>query len=172
MHEQSLADCVPTGGTWYLLQCKPRQDQRALENLQRQNYLCFQPVCHQERLVRGVRKIVEEPLFPGYLFIQLEAGSNWAPLRSTRGVARVVSFGGQPRPVADDLIARLRAREAGQSPRPLLLQGETVRIEHGPLAGLEAIFLCTQGEQRVVLLMNLLQREQRVQLPLEMIRKL
>ncbi|WP_332455243.1 transcription termination/antitermination NusG family protein, partial [Pseudomonas fragi] len=35
-----------------------------------------------------------ESLFPGYLFIHMPPGANWAPLRSTRGVARVVAFGG------------------------------------------------------------------------------
>lgn len=166
-----MHELPPTAtGTWYLLQCKPRQDGRALENLQRQHYLCFQPTHHQERLIRGIRKSVEEPLFPGYLFICLEDGANWAPLRSTRGVARLVSFGDHPRPVADNLINRLRER-AQRMPQPLLEHGDTVRISHGPLAELEAIFLCMQGERRVILLMDLLQREQRVSLPLEVIRK-
>ncbi len=162
---------LPSPGAWYLLQCKPRQDLRALEHLQRQHYRCFLPTCQRERVVRGTRKLSEEPLFPGYLFIHLEEGSNWAPLRSTRGVARLVSFGGYPLPVDDELIIRLQERSERQAAQLLLQPGDSVRISDGPFAELEAIFLCMEGEQRVVLLMNLLQREQRVRLPLGMICK-
>lgn len=156
---------------WYLLQCKPRQDLRALEHLQRQHYRCFLPTCQRERVVRGIRKLSEEPLFPGYLFIYLEEGANWAPLRSTRGVARLVSFGGLPLPVESTLIAQLQERSIRKTAQQLLQPGDTIRISEGPFAELDAIFLCMEGEQRVVLLMKLLQREQQVRLPLGMIRK-
>lgn len=156
---------------WYLLQCKPRQDLRALEHLQRQHYRCFLPTCQRERVVRGTRKLSEESLFPGYLFIYLEEGANWAPLRSTRGVARLVSFGGLPLPVEGPLIAQLQERSIRKTAQPLLQPGDTIRISEGPFAELDAIFLCMEGEQRVVLLMKLLQREQQVRLPLGMIRR-
>ncbi|HSA40732.1 MAG TPA: transcription termination/antitermination NusG family protein, partial [Mycobacterium sp.] len=57
-----------------------------------------------EKLGGGRIQKVEESLFPGYLFIQLDAQSNWAPLRSTRGVSRLVVFSGYPLPVPAGLI--------------------------------------------------------------------
>ena len=77
---------------WYLLQCKPRQDERAHLNLMQQNYQVFHPQLVSERVIRGKRQRVQESLFPGYLFIQLSRDDNWAPLRSTRGVSRFVEF--------------------------------------------------------------------------------
>ncbi|RML53195.1 Transcription antitermination protein RfaH, partial [Pseudomonas syringae pv. maculicola] len=48
---------------------------------------------------------VEEALFPGYLFIHMDqVHDNWYPIRSTRGVSRIVTFGGHPVPVRDHLI--------------------------------------------------------------------
>lgn len=158
------------GKAWYLVQCKPRQDERAEANLDRQGYEYFRPLCRRERLVRGTLQVQSESLFPGYLFIRLAADANWAPLRSTRGVSRLVGFGGMPLSIADELIAELQ-RRVQPAPQPVLQPGDRVCITTGSFAELDAIFLAMDGEERVVLLMSLLHREHRLSLPLESIRK-
>ena len=158
------------GRAWYLVQCKPRQDERAEENLDRQGYESFRPLCRRERLVRGALQLQNESLFPGYLFIRLAADANWAPLRSTRGVSRLVSFGGMPMPVADELVAELQRRIQPAAPS-VLQPGDRVCITAGSFAELDAIFLAMDGEERVVLLMSLLHRNHRLSLPLASIRK-
>lgn len=81
---------------WYLIQCKPRQDSRAEENLTRQDFKCYRPTHRVERVQRGRRTTSMESLFPGYLFIQLDQlNDNWHPIRSTRGVNQLVTFGKQ-----------------------------------------------------------------------------
>lgn len=143
---------------WYLLQSKPNQAARALEHLQRQAYPCFLPLRQVERVVRGRRQQTEEPLFPNYLFIQLDdVHDNWMPIRSTRGVSRLVGFGGQPLPVPDAVIEQLRQRM--MPPDNLLQPGDRVRINNGSFAEIEAIFLAHDKDERVLLLINLLQRE-------------
>jgi transcriptional antiterminator RfaH len=111
-----------------------------------------------------------ESLFPGYLFIHLRPEDSWAPLRSTRGVSRVVSFGGYPLEIPQRLIDSLQQRTPTE-PQPLLQAGDRVRIVEGSFAELDAIFLNMDGEERVVLLMNLLNREQKLTLPLASVRK-
>lgn len=151
---------------WYLVQCKVRQEERAEENLTRQGYPCLRPTFLRRKTVRGKLQTVAESLFPGYLFIQLANGANWAPLRSTRGVLRVVSFGGTPLPIDDAIIRQLQARAEQQDVAAELVPGQVVRIVDGPFAELEAIFVSMDGDERVVLLLNFLQREQKVRFPL------
>src|SRR5690606_3337341 len=124
----------------------------------------------RERLVRGRRQHVVESPFPGDLFIQLHADANWPPLRSTRGVNRLGSFGRYPLQVPSTRIDSLQAR-APAAPQPLLQPGDRVRIVDGSFAELEAIFLSMDGEERVVLLMKLLNREQKLTLPLASVRR-
>lgn len=150
---------------WYLVQCKPRQDARAEEHLSRQGYECARPVCRRERLVRGRQTYLQESLFPGYLFINLPDDSNWAPLRSTRGVNRVVSFGGKPLAVSQDLITQLQNRV--EDSKPAFIAGDRVRILDGGLGALDAIYMSADGEERVILLINLLHRQQTVSMPLK-----
>lgn len=157
---------------WYLLQCKPKQDERAEEHLQRQGYACFRSTYRRERVLRGQRRVISESLFPGYLFIQLSLQDSWGPLRSTRGVSRVVGFGGQPLPIRDALIDELQERDSQAIVTTLLRHGDTVRITEGPFSDLEAVFLAMDGEERVLLMMNFLQREQHISLPLAGVNKL
>lgn len=159
-----------THAAWYLLQSKPRQEQRAAQHLRNQGYTCYLPMLSVERLQRGKRVASEEPLFPGYLFIQLDSvEDNWAPIRSTRGVNRLVAFGGQPLPVSDALVEQLRQR--AQHARPLLEQGDRVKLQGAGFEEVDAIFLSMDGSERVILLLNMLNRQQQVRVPLSSIRK-
>ena len=162
-----------TAKVWYLIQCKSRQEERAEENLVRQGYICFRPQHFRERVAQGKRSVVKESLFPGYLFIHLDDQDNWGPLRSTRGVLRVVAFGNQPLAVADALIEQLRLQEAQAGEIELqLVSGQAVQIVEGPFADLQAIYLRMDGDERVVLLLNFLHRQHQVTLPLRGIGKL
>lgn len=152
-------------GDWYLVQCKPRQDERAEENLLRQGYKCSRPACRRERLLRGQMQHVQESLFPGYLFIHMPQGANWAPLRSTRGVARVVAFGGRPLAVSHELVSQLQDR-AESHIITAFKPGEKVTILDQGFAGIESIFMTMDGEERVILLINLMNRQQQISLPL------
>ncbi|MGP0123215.1 transcription/translation regulatory transformer protein RfaH [Pseudomonas bubulae] len=156
---------VSRQGDWYLVQCKPKQDERAEENLMRQGYACSRPVCSREKLLRGKRQLVQESLFPGYLFIHMPLGANWAPLRSSRGVARVVAFGGQPLPVSQQLVEQLQARAQSCLLRAFK-PGERVTLKEEGFAGIESIFMSMDGEERVILLINLMNRQQQISMPL------
>lgn len=157
---------------WYVLQCKPRECERAVEQLANQGYQGFVPTLKREALRRGKRTVVVEPLFPHYVFVQLCAQhDNWAPIRSTRGVAKVLRFGDLPLAVPDAIVEALQAREAGQdagseNPTMLFGIGQAVQINEGPLAGLDAVVAARDGTERVVLLLKLLHQEQRVSVPI------
>jgi transcriptional antiterminator RfaH len=159
--------------SWYLVHCKPLQDERALENLQRQGFECFRPMRSIERRREGRKHFVDEPLFPRYLFIHLDCvHDNWYPIRSTRGVHELVRFNSEkPLAVRDEIIEGIRTRLANPATEPYLKPGERVRITEGPFSQIEAIFLANDGDERVVLLMNILQTDQRVSFPLELVRK-
>jgi transcriptional antiterminator RfaH len=157
---------------WYLIQSRPRQALRAEENLTRQGYTTFQPRFLTQRVRRGRRVQVEAELFPNYLFIRLNRWSdNWYPVRSTRGVARMVTFGRDPLPVAEELIDAIRQRIAQRRIEPAYKPGEQVELIDGPFAGLNAVFAAERDEERVVLLIELLHRQLRVTAPISSIRR-
>lgn len=157
---------------WYVIHSKPRQEQRALENLERQGYRAWLPTIEMEKLRRGKLTRVIEPMFSRYLFIQLDkTQSNWSPIRSTLGVNKLVSFGNVPAVVPDALIQMLQQTEGSQ--RELLLkEGDAVQFVSGPLQGLEGILQQRDGELRAMVLIELISQPQRVSAAIEDIRPL
>lgn len=113
-----------------------------------------------------------EPLFPGYIFVRLDpAVTNIAPIRSTRGVLRLVTFGNELRPIPSGVIEDLQlaqpAADRPIDPATLLQRGDRVRVIHGPMAGLTAIFEARTGTERVAILLDLLGRRSRVVAPIQ-----
>jgi transcriptional antiterminator RfaH len=157
---------------WYLIHCKPWEDERALEHLERQNYECYRPVRQIERLRNGQKVLISESLFPRYLFIHLSSvDDNWYPIRSTRGVQQLVTCNQKPVAVRDEIIDGIRLRLGQVQPEPLLKPGERVVITEAPFSQVEAIFVANEGDERVVLLLNILQKDQRLTFPITSVRK-
>lgn len=146
---------------WYLVYAKPRQEGVAQTNLLRQGYNSYLPLVRQPRRRRGRRVTVIGPMFPRYLFVQLDRRTdNWAPIRSTLGVVSIVRFGQLPAAVPDDLIALMKAREDEKGVQVLpaddYKRGARVRITAGGLAGYEAVFVTRTSRDRVVVLLEIL----------------
>lgn len=160
--------------SWYVIQCKGGESFRAAEHLTNQGYEVFHPVLNSQRKRQGKLTTVAEPLFPYYLFIYLDQIiSNWRPIRSTRGVLRLLTFGDRPASVPASLVETLRAQPHRQEGIHIYFSvGEKVTITDGPFKDLEAIFTRCKGEERAIVLLNLLNRPQHLEVPLEALSKL
>jgi transcriptional antiterminator RfaH len=161
---------------WYLIHTKIRQERVALENLERQGFECFLPLIRAEKLRRGKLQILQEALFPRYLFIRLGIGlesQSWAPIRSTLGVSRLVIFGQIPAKIDDELIVAMRSQSAASE---VVLrhfeQGEQVVLIDGPFVGVEAIYQMADGEGRVMLLLNILSKQVKMTVSPASVRKI
>jgi len=157
---------------WYLVYSKPRKEELARVNLERQGYPAYLPMMRTPRRKLGRRVIRVEPMFPRYLFIHLDTETdNWAPIRSTLGVVSLVRFGMLPSAVPDDLIASLRERDNASGIQDVPLntfeRGQRVRIEEGPFMGYEGIYLAQTGQERVHILLDIVGKAARTQVDVE-----
>jgi transcriptional antiterminator RfaH len=152
---------------WYVIHTKPRQESLALENLERQGYTTYCPQITISKRRRNAWHQVSEPLFPRYLFIELTEGEDdFGPIRSTLGVSKMPRFGGRPATISNDIIESLREQERDNAESPdtelPVNPGDRVRVTDGPFAGLEGIFQNSSKDARVIILMELLGRENKV----------
>ncbi len=154
---------------WYAALCKPRQEVVAEANLANQGFAVYLPRLKNRHRRAGRWVDSVEPLFQRYLFVAAGPESqSLAPIRSTRGVSGLVRFGGQPAAVADSLIEALRKRADPATglhgcTRPLFVPGAQIRLLQGPLAGLEGVFAAETCDLRVVVLLELLGRLNRLE---------
>lgn len=161
--------------SWYLIHTKIRQEQVALDNLERQGFECFFPRIRAEKLRRGALQVVQEALFPRYLFIRLSTGiesQSWSPIRSTAGVSRMVSFGQAPAKISDELVAGVRAKtDAAEVVLRHFEPDEQVIVSDGPFVGVDAIYQTADGEGRVIVLLNILSKLVKLAVPPVYLRK-
>ena len=149
--------------SWYLIHTKPRQEQTARRNLERQGYRVYLPLARVLRRREGRRVASIGALFPRYLFVELNLRSdNAAPIRSTVGVSALVRFGQEPARVPARFIASLRDREDVDGVHEWVTReipaGTRVRIADGRFQGYEAIFLARSGRERVSIMLDILGR--------------
>ena len=153
---------------WYLAYSKPRQEAIAVQQLQNQGYLTYAPLCPVRRKP-GRPKPADasprlEPMFPRYVFLRPgREGQTLTPVRSTRGVCTLVSFGLGPVEVPPEVIANVRvAEQLAHQQNPLGIAtvpvGSFVRLADERLQALQGLVTAVSGE-RITILLNILGRE-------------
>ena len=156
---------------WYTVNTKPRQESLAEQSLRRLGVQTLCPKLKQTKLIRRRWTTTIGPLFPGYLFARMDLATHCRAVDYSPGVRRMVYFGKNPATVEEGIIESIQSRIEGGfvhiQPR-LLKRGQTVRIQQGPLMGLEAVFEQElNDQQRVLLLLKSLSYQARIVVPSE-----
>jgi transcription antitermination factor NusG len=151
---------------WFALQVRARYEQSAADHLDGKGYEWFLPLYKCRKRWSDRIKEVESPLFPGYLFCRLNPQDR-LPILKTPGVIQIVGSNRVPIAVDENEILgiqRMIASGIPNQPWPFLAAGDRVRIESGPLSGLEGILVEFKGNHRLVLSVSLLQRSVAVEI--------
>ena len=92
------------------------QENKAVENLERQGFTAFCPV-HQVPNPRKLTELKREVLFPGYVFVMLLPTQPWGSINSTHGVIRLMT---------DQMRRNVRWRDKDADPHPLYVADDIV----------------------------------------------
>lgn len=161
---------------WYLLQTKPNAYATACQNLRRQGFDVFLPLIIKTTKKSGKFLDVKTPLFPGYLFMGTSINPiSWKSVNGTKGISRAVTLDGVYRSVSADIISGLQHRCDEHSVFKNLhdiAKGNRVKIEQGPFAEFISTVDHIQDDQRVWVLIDLLQQQTRVEVRLDNISKI
>lgn len=149
---------------WYAIQTKPHKEQAVLAALGRAGIETYCPRIRQWRRLRNRKVRQEVSLFPGYLFARLAFFQEYARIRWTPGLLRVVTSGGVAVEVSEEMMREVRAMERAGSRGGLrsakLAPGSRVRVTEGPFAGFEGrVAESLGGGDRVRILIELFRRQ-------------
>jgi transcriptional antiterminator RfaH len=156
---------------WYVIQSKPRQEVKACEELQKQGYEVYLPIILIDKVVDGQRVEKEGPLFSRYLFVCLnETTSNWAPIRSTKGVSQMIRFGSHIPHLNQGEYSTLKKWVLGLPKKDCFKLGQVMNLVSGPFNGMEVIFekivQAKDGQERALVMFEFLGKCNRIQAPL------
>ncbi len=119
---------------------------------------------HNLPLYRSVRRwkdrkmLLDLPLFPGYVFVQISLLDR-VKVVQVPSLVRLVGFGGKPAALPKDDLAAIQiclSQKLRIEPHPVLQTGQRVRIMRGALAGIEGILVRRKGIARLVLSVDLI----------------
>ena len=155
---------------WYVAACRTNQEERAYQNLLRSNVTVYHPTVFTEFYQKGRRKVIESPLFPGYIFVNMDASINSvSTVNGTRGIKKIVAFG-DFLAFVDDLVIETIIDQLSKNNKllgPDLISGEEIEIQKGPFAKLKGIFIEKDGKTRSTMLINILGCKKPVSIPNE-----
>ena len=164
---------------WALIYSKPKEEQRAKINLERQGFEVFLPMIDIEEGREPLTKASSVHfLFPRYLFVKINIREgNWISINSTRGVSNLVLFGGKIATVQENIILYLQQitnKEGIFRQKTQMVEfseGDDLIIQGGILKGMRGIFLSKSGKERVRILLQTFSKPLTVDLSLENIGK-
>jgi transcriptional antiterminator RfaH len=145
---------------WYLVICKPRQEERATTNLYNQGIEAFYPKLTTEKLVKGSRTIKQTALFPNYLFVCLKShDGKFSAVKNTRGIGGFVSYGAKYQVVPTPLINQLKSERSHTTESKIPKAGDAVSVNNNAFKNIQAIYKEPDGDMRSILLINLLNQQ-------------
>jgi transcription antitermination factor NusG len=160
---------------WYALRVKPNHEKSVATVLREKQFAEFLPLFRSQRRWSDRVKSVDLPLFPGYLFCRLNLDrDNRLPLLTTPGILYIVGRGKTPEPVAESEIQAIYSIALSglpYAPYPSLVIGQKVRLEAGPLCGLEGVLTRIGNQFKVHVSVTLLQRSVSVEISADSIRR-
>ena len=158
---------------WFVVNTLPHQETRAVTNLLRQGYRAWLPSTKRSR--RHARRIMTmlAPLFPGYLFVELDLEREpWSPINGTFGVRRLLCHDNRPAPVPAHFVKSLRQAEQDgvvAPPEADLQPGQRVRLVAGPFVDQVGTLVHLAARERVALLLRVLGQEISTVVPRHMV---
>lgn len=162
---------------WYAVHTKAKEESRVEGNLLAWQVEVFSPKVRgrYRRQFGGTPVRVVEPLFPRYIFARFDADRMLHKIHYTRGVHSVVSFGGQPVPIDEEIIEAIQSRVGGDGLIELedqLKAGDSVMIREGQFKGLRGVFNeKLKGSDRVTILMTTVKYQASITVERELVRK-
>jgi transcriptional antiterminator RfaH len=137
----------------------------ALHCLGLAGYQTYLPRLRTHRMVHGRKLELRPALFPGYLFVLVEA--QWYSARWSPGVISLIMDGITPARLPQNAIDEIRRREVGgliELERQGIKRGDKVRILRGPFKDHLAIYSDSRSRDQVEVLLQLLGGAQRATL--------
>ena len=168
MHHEELPP-NPWQDKWLVAYTKPRMEQVALANLERQQFEAYLPLYKKFKTTEAGPTPVFEPMFPRYIFFRpSSAQQSTEVVRSTKGISNIVRFGFEPGVMSGQMVASIQAFEAAQNQATLqemsgFKAGQKVKFKHAALGALEGL-VQSVSSKRVAVLLDIMGRSTVVQM--------
>ena len=144
--------------SWYVLYTKPRHEKKLAERLQSEGWTVYCPLKKTTKQWSDRKKVVEEALFPSFIFIQCEE-SQRDQVFSHASAVRYLYWLRKPAIVREDEIQSIKQWMGEVNHEDITIEsiplGSRVRLSGGPLMGETGTVKELRGTQATIVLEQL-----------------
>lgn len=145
---------------WYAIYTRSRYEKKVSMELEERGLEHFLPLVPQLRYWKDRKKIVNMPIFPGYVFVNIKLSERVRVLQAN-GVVRFIEFNGSPSPIPDAQIEDVR--QLLKYPDRVETTsyfncGDPVKITAGPFSGIRGKIIHSRGKQRLLVGIEIIQQ--------------
>lgn len=151
---------------WYAVRVRSKSEHLVNHVLETKGFDTFLPTYDSKRIWSDRVKLLQLPLYPGYVFCRFEFEKR-LPILQSLGVVDIVGDGKRGLSIPESELAAIRRivdSKLKVSPWPFLRVGQRVEVHRGPLQGVEGILLAHKKNYRLVVSVTLLQRSVNVEI--------
>jgi transcriptional antiterminator RfaH len=169
---------TPDTARWYVIHTHTKQEDRACSNLQVMGVPIFNPKIRARRYNQfiNVPTYITKPLFPRYIFAKFKINELYQKICFTRGICNVVSFGENPAPIDEEIIALIQCniKEDGfVRIHEEITPGDKVRVEDGPLKNFAGVFVREmQDTDRIQILLETVSYQAHIEIERNLVKKI
>lgn len=142
---------------WYIFYTYPRAEKKAYNMLVSSGYEVFLPLNQQiQHWKNRQKKLISKPIFPNYIFVRTNRSSIYNISRNPK-IVRCITCGSVPSTISSKEIDWIKEMlESGNciSLENDLSSGQSVKIIHGPLEGLEGYIFSKKGSHKIAIHIN------------------
>ena len=161
--------------SWCVVYTQAQSEAKAAGHLRRQGFNVYLPEYYKLRRHARKKERIKSPLFSRYIFVALDMTKDrWRAINSTIGVNHLICCGDHPQAIPERVISGIRDREDKNGIVALSVvddfkSGDAVQIQSGAFCDQIGILDCVTNEERVRVLLNLLGRSVKLNLPADSI---
>lgn len=159
-HQPFQVPLASPSSYWFALRVRSNFEETSYKSLCGAGLEAFLPGVKILRRWSDRVKVVNKPLFPGYVFSRFDPTQR-ADILRTPGVVHIINSSGVPLPIPESELNYIRTvilADLESAPHPFIRVGERMRIVHGPLVGAEGVITTANGSTALILSISLLQR--------------
>jgi transcription antitermination factor NusG len=158
---------------WYALYTRHQHEKTVADILSRKGFEVFLPLYSVVHRWKDRNKQLSLPLYPGYVFLHDDLERR-LPILVTPGVHSIVGTAGAPEPIPDSeihAVKRVIESSLAVEPYPYLQCGDRVRVQSGPLEGIEGVLVRKKNAYRLVLTVEILMKSVAVEIDASLVER-
>lgn len=157
---------------WYVMYTRPRHEKKVVEQLENIKVDSYLPTIKTLRIWADRKKYIDLPLFPSYVFINLENDKSYYSSLEINGILHYVKAGKNIARISETIINNIKLINCNEEDNievstEYLQPGQMLCIKEGPFTGFYCEVIQHRGKQKILVRIELLQRNILLDVPVE-----